>query len=94
MRTPPGRWTNFSDPNLDPNRPQHHLTQIDPPRLEFPEKPRPQGILRHYRTPGYPLASLEQNPAYGTALTFMYANYARCQGASTLTLTLTGSQEC
>jgi integrase len=50
---------------------------IDPPRLEFPEKPRPQGILRHYRTPGYPLASLEQNPAYGTALTFMYANDAR-----------------
>jgi hypothetical protein len=23
---PPGRWTNFSDPTLDPNRPQHRPT--------------------------------------------------------------------
>jgi len=45
-------------------------TALDPPRLEFPERPRPQGILRHYRTPGCPSASLEQNPAYRTAQSF------------------------
>jgi hypothetical protein len=31
------------------------------------------GFLRHDAVVGRPLASLEQNPAYGTALTFMYA---------------------
>jgi hypothetical protein len=43
----PGRWTNFSDPNLDPNRPQHHPTQSDPCRWGFPGNPLPSG---HYPT--------------------------------------------
>jgi hypothetical protein len=30
------------------------------------------GFLRHDAIVGRPLASLEQNPAYGTALTIMY----------------------
>jgi hypothetical protein len=60
-------------PNLTPTEVssgRHTSTRI-------PQKSGPQGILRHDPTPEYPLASLEQNPAYGTALTFMYANYAR-----------------
>jgi hypothetical protein len=73
----PGRWTNFSDPNLDPNRPQHHPTQSDARRWGFPGNPLPSG---HYPTrPNtlIPISLLEQNPAYGTALISMYANYAR-----------------
>jgi hypothetical protein len=40
---------------------------LDEDTLEIPVW---QSILRHDSTSGYPLASLEQNPAYRTALSF------------------------
>ena len=71
--TPPGRWTNFSDPLLtttDPNR-----GRLRPTRLgdALPEIPVWQSILQHERAPGYATVSLEQNLAYGKALTFTTA---------------------
>jgi hypothetical protein len=42
------------------------------------------GFLRHDATVRSPLAFLEQNPAYGTALTFIYGVYERRWGALTL----------
>jgi hypothetical protein len=35
---------------------------------------------------------IEQNPAYGTARTFIYAEYEHQVGCLTLVLTLTGSE--
>jgi hypothetical protein len=49
-----------TDPNRGPLRP----TRLDE---DPPEIPVWQGILRHEPASGYATASLEQNPAYGTA---------------------------
>ena len=59
--------TSTFDPNLYPNPPQHRPTQADSLDEDPPEISIAQGLLRHDPAPGYPLASLEQNPAYGTA---------------------------
>jgi Phage integrase family len=43
-----GRWTNISDPNLDPNITQLRATRVDG---DSPEIPFRQGIIRHDRIP-------------------------------------------
>jgi hypothetical protein len=61
-----------TDPNITRRRP----TRFDEDTLEIPVW---QSILRHDSTPRYPLASLEQNPAYGTAPTsHIYVHCGTC----------------
>jgi hypothetical protein len=50
----------------DPNRGRLRPTRLDEAPSEIPLW---QGILRYQQAPGYLIAGLEQNPAYGTAQT-------------------------
>ena len=53
-----------------------NITRLRPTRLDddSPEILVWQDIIRHQPTPGGPLAALEQNPAYGKALTLLFGN--------------------
>ena len=66
----PPIWLRPLTPIFTPTHP--NFIRLRPTRLDeyHPEIPLWQGIIRHQPTPGHTLAGLEQNPAYGTALTF------------------------
>jgi len=89
-------------PIFTPTHPNILRLRPTRPDEELPEIPVCQGILRHHPAPGHPLASLEQNPAYGTARTLLFGivsqnPLARCsilpERGKTLTVTISYEQE-